>query len=107
MGPNICSLCMVNFEYGLHSFVNCPFAIVVWDDSSSLLQFSHKWAQNSFQESLQDWVINFPHHREIPSFVCWGIWKTINGAIFEDKTPNVTVICMQIMVVQGVLYMGK
>lgn len=35
--PNICSLCMGKSELVSHIFVYCPFAIVVWDESISLL----------------------------------------------------------------------
>lgn len=38
---------------------------------------------------MRRWVLHHPSHKELPSFVCWGIWKSRNLCIFENVLSQV------------------
>lgn len=87
-----CPICNGNEESQNHLFLNCYYAIQVWNFS----QVS-PWINNNFQVNhvLLDWLENLSCNEEVELsdlskaiLTCWQIWQDRNTKVFNSIDPN-------------------
>ena len=79
-----CVLCTSSAEESLfHLVIDCPFASTCWNWLGLQINPQVDLFQNleSFKRQLQ-----VPFFTEITILMCWSIWQTRNGIIFNNKT---------------------
>jgi len=80
-----CVLCTSSTEESLvHLLIDCPFASTCWNWLGLQINPQANIFQNleSFRRQLQ-----VPFFTEI-ILMCWSIWETRNGIIFNNKQPS-------------------
>jgi hypothetical protein len=96
--PQICPLCHLRPESGIHLFKDCRFTRRIWVEIACWLGninlHPDAWVAS---DSVADWWSALDHTicvakqglRSLIILVCWEVWKERNARIFEHfGTPN-------------------
>lgn len=97
LGPSRCPLCKDASESIHHLFVGCPFSRAVWEEIFNLLKISGRWEGISLSAAWEFWWDHYSDKnlRNLPPIVCWGIWISRNGCIFNEQLTPAHVIALQ------------
>jgi len=106
-GPNICILCKHEGESVNHLFVHCTFTKCIWSEIKVALHISEEWGDTPFKDNLEKWYKKVRNHKELPVFICWGVWRTRNYMIFENKSQNSSMVFNRILDVYNESYKEK
>jgi hypothetical protein len=96
VGPSKCVLCGNKEENINHLFVDCDFSKEIWYNIQKQLKSEGKWEGGHISDCFQNWIEKKDNIKELPSYICWEIWKQRNLAIFEDRIPNRNRVCNNI-----------
>lgn len=90
-----CPLCKGDEETVFHVLVSCPFASQCW---RRILQLRYDSSTYSFVE----WFTMVLNSQTIykwseVAMMCWGIWKSRNEVMWQQKVPQVNTVCFSTM----------
>jgi ribonuclease HI len=98
--PSMCSLCNKQPESSIHLFLQCPFALTLWNWLASII--NHSLNLNSFSEILD--VVNRGWHQQCKVVITAAviyifnvIWLCRNNFRFKGSKPNMSAITSMII----------
>lgn len=62
-----------------------------------MLKIYGGWKELMMEGNMRAWVGNYYRCIEVPIFTCWGIWRSRNTTLFNDRLRHITNIVNNIV----------
>jgi len=96
-GSGLCPFCKLNSENVLHIFFDCTFARQVWEFFCATFHINWEWRLDSVEGHFTHWKNSGHSHQSLLIFICWGLWRSRNEIIFEDRFPDCSLTFSRIL----------
>lgn len=97
IGPSICFLCKLSLETSNHILVDCGFTRSLWYLISLELQLTELWGTGPFRLCALMWHRHCKDLPYLPVVISWEVWRSINDAIFNNRSPTLSISCHRIL----------